>query len=55
MSRHAMISIVKNDPPFRESMRKLTTPGQIVVAFQGGGALNAYQGGVYPGAPRGRD
>jgi predicted acylesterase/phospholipase RssA len=22
-------------------------PGQVVVAFQGGGALNAYQGGVY--------
>src|SRR5277367_141539 len=22
-------------------------PGQIVVAFQGGGALNAYQGGAY--------
>ncbi len=22
-------------------------PGQIVLAFQGGGALNAYQGGVY--------
>ena len=22
-------------------------PGQVVLAFQGGGALNAYQGGVY--------
>jgi NTE family protein len=26
---------------------KRPMPGQVVVAFQGGGALNAYQGGVY--------
>src|SRR5882757_1685750 len=27
--------------------REKALPGQIVLAFQGGGALNAYQGGVY--------
>jgi NTE family protein len=27
--------------------RQRLLPGQVVVAFQGGGALNAYQGGVY--------
>ena len=26
---------------------KLTLPGQVVLVFQGGGALGAYQGGVY--------
>jgi predicted acylesterase/phospholipase RssA len=27
--------------------RAKALPGQVVLAFQGGGALNAYQGGVY--------
>jgi NTE family protein len=30
-----------------QSEAKKGLPGQIVLAFQGGGALNAYQGGVY--------
>ena len=30
-----------------QSEAKKALPGQVVLAFQGGGALNAYQGGVY--------
>jgi NTE family protein len=33
--------------PTVQSTAKKAVPGQIVLAFQGGGALNAYQGGVY--------
>jgi NTE family protein len=30
-----------------DAKSKLTLPGQVVLVFQGGGALGAYQGGVY--------
>jgi NTE family protein len=30
-----------------DAKTKLTLPGQVVLVFQGGGALGAYQGGVY--------
>src|SRR5271169_6834435 len=35
------------DPSARLTAKAANPPGQVVVVFQGGGALGAYQGGVY--------
>jgi NTE family protein len=40
MMKHSGAAPAKSEPP-------KVLPGQIVLAFQGGGALTAYQGGVY--------
>jgi NTE family protein len=34
-------------PTVQDAKRLPALPGQIVLVFQGGGALGAYQGGVY--------
>ncbi len=39
---------IRTDSEAAETINKpLSLPGQVVLVFQGGGALGAYQGGVY--------
>jgi NTE family protein len=44
--RETVDQLVK-DPPREATRERPKLPGQVVLVFQGGGALGAYQGGVY--------
>src|SRR5581483_5683971 len=45
--RQAMDQILVKEPPREAASKRPRLPGQVVLVFQGGGALGAYQGGVY--------
>jgi NTE family protein len=42
-----MDQILVKEPPREAAPKRPRLPGQVVLVFQGGGALGAYQGGVY--------
>ena len=42
-----MDQIVLKKKPHEATRERPRLPGQVVLVFQGGGALGAYQGGVY--------